>query len=127
MSGEDIVLTALGAVLIVATIVFAAIAHRRHRAEMARLEAAHCELDRRLAEGAGALRAVRAQAQLQTGSWALHRGDELVAYRAQLEAYKARARAQQEAYKARTRAQLGVYRAQLEAYKARARDGAGGA
>lgn len=122
MSGEDIVLIALGAVLTVVTIVFAAIAHRRHRAEMARLEAAHRELGRRLAEGAGALRGVRAQAQLQTGVWTLHRDDELVAYRAQMEAYKARARAQMEAH----RAQMEAYRARLGAYKARARDGMGG-
>lgn len=117
MSGEDIVLTALATALTVATIVFTALARRRHRVEMAQLEAAHCELGRRLAEGAGALRTVcaQAQAQLQTGGGALHH-DELVAYRAQLEAYKARERAQLEAYRAR-----------LEAYKARARDGAGGA
>lgn len=90
------ILVAFGIAVAVAVDTFAVLEYRKHRAAMARLEAAHRELDRQLAEGERALAALSALASTGGG------GAEVGRNKAKLEIYRAR---------------LGIYRARAEIYK----------
>lgn len=100
------ILVAFGVAVAVGTSVFAVFAYREHRTEMAKLEATHRELDRRLAEGWGALAALSALAATGGG------GAEMECNKIKLEIYRMR---------------VEIYRMRVEICKTRLRDKAGGA